>query len=46
MQERNEIDMDSPVQEYCVSWFMIRVASAGASLVIQSWNNHRMEPPC
>ena len=42
MEENAVIDMDSPVHvhKFCVSWFTLRVANAGISLVVTSWNEH------
>lgn len=40
MQERGELDMDSPSHQFCTSWFTLRVASVGCSLAVQAWNNH------
>ena len=40
MEENGVIDMDSPVHKFCVSWFTIKVANAGNSLVVKSWNEH------
>jgi len=40
MQQRGEIDLDSPAHQFCTSWFTLRVASAGCALAVQAWNNH------
>ena len=42
MQEQSDLDLDCPYHQFCVSWFTLRVASAGVALVIQSWNNHQI----
>ena len=40
MEERGEIDMESSLHKYCVSWFAIRVYRVGTSLAVQAWNDH------
>ena len=40
MEEEGIIDMDSPVDRYCVSQFTIHVANAGAMQAVQAWNEH------
>ena len=40
MQERGEIDMDSPTHQFCTSWYTLRVVSVGSALTVQAWNNH------
>ena len=40
MEENGVIDMDSSVHKFCVSCFTLRVAKAGTSLVVKSWNEH------
>ena len=40
MLQRQEIDMDNPMHQYCVSFFSINVVNVGISLFINSWNNH------
>ncbi len=41
MEENGEINMESSMQKFCVSWFSIRVCSIGTKLAVQAWN----EPP-
>ena len=38
--EEGIIDMDSPLDRYCVSQFTILVAKAGAMQAVQAWNEH------
>lgn len=40
LEAAHDIDMDCDHIKYCVSWFTIRVASAGVRLAVQSWNEH------
>ena len=40
MEENGEIDMESSMQKFCVSWFAIRVCCLGTKLAIQAWNEH------
>lgn len=42
MEHNIEIDMDSSVHKFCVSWFTLRVANVGTSFVVRSWNEHRI----
>ena len=32
--------MDSPTDQFCVSWLTLCVANAGASQAVQAWNKH------
>ena len=40
MVEKEEISMDNPATQYCVSTFVMNVASAGISIFVSSWNAH------
>ena len=40
LETARDICMDCPLTKYCVSWFTIRVANVGATIVVQAWNNH------
>jgi len=40
MEERGEIEMESSMQKFCVSWFAIRVCCVGTKLAVQAWNEH------
>ena len=40
LEEEGVIDMDSPVDRYCVSQFTLHVANAGATQAVQAWNEH------
>ena len=40
LQERGDIDTDCSHQCFLISWFSIRVANVGTTLVVQSWNSH------
>lgn len=40
LEERGDISMDDPCQQYCVSWYTMNVSSVGIAIVMQSWNNH------
>lgn len=46
MEESCEIDMDSAVHKFCVSWFAIRVCSVGTTLAVQAWNDHPVPGKC
>ena len=35
-----EFNCDNPVDLFCVSWVAIRVSTAGATLLVHSWNEH------
>ena len=39
MEERGEIDMESSLQKFCVSWFAIRVCQVGSFLGALSFNH-------
>ena len=38
--EEGLVNMDSPTDQFCVSWFTQRVANAGAAQAVQAWNKH------
>ena len=40
MEARDDISLLSPLHKYCISWFTLRVASAGCAIAVRSWNNH------
>lgn len=40
MLHNDQIDMDNPTHQYCVSTLSINVAQVGVLLFIDSWNNH------
>ena len=40
MEEEGLVDMDSPTDQFCVSWFTLHVANAGATQAVQAWNEH------
>ena len=40
MEEEGLVDMDSPTDQFCVSWFTLRVANADAAQAVQAWNEH------
>jgi hypothetical protein len=40
LEENEEINMECSHEKFCVSWFSIRVASVGASIAVQAWNEH------
>lgn len=40
MEEEGTIDMDSPVDRFCTSWFALRVANFGAAQTVKAWNEH------
>ena len=42
MVEQGDFDMDVEAHKFCVSWFTLRVANVGTSLVVRSWNEHRI----
>ena len=38
--ENDQINTDDNVHKYCISWFIIQVASIGTSIFVRSWNEH------
>ena len=40
MQEAGDINMDDPIDQFCTSWFTIRVANIGTIAVVKAWNAH------
>lgn len=40
MEEEGVINMDSPVDQFCTSWFALHVANIGVAHTVQSWNEH------
>ena len=42
MENDHVIDMVNDTHKFCVSWVTIRVANVGTTIVIKSWNNHRI----
>ena len=40
MLEQGKIVIDNPLHLFCVSWFVIQVASVGIKLFIKAWNHH------
>ena len=45
MQARDEIDLDSPIHTFCISWYTQRVAHVGTSMAVHSWNAHPIPGP-
>ena len=42
MQETGEIDMDNLTDQFCTSWFTMRVANIGTLAMVKSWNTHKI----
>lgn len=42
MNEEGSIQLDNAVHCFCVSWFTIRVANVGATMAVDSWNQHHI----
>ncbi len=40
MEENCEINMESALHKFCVSWFTIRVCCVGTKLAVEAWNDH------
>lgn len=40
LEEAGDINMDCPYNQYCVSWFAIRVANVGTTIAVNAWNHH------
>lgn len=40
MMERGQISLDDELCKYCVSWYTLRVANIGVSLLLAAWNEH------
>uniref|UniRef100_A0A1X7TJY3 Integrase core domain-containing protein n=1 Tax=Amphimedon queenslandica TaxID=400682 RepID=A0A1X7TJY3_AMPQE len=38
--ESDLINTEDPIHKYCISWFIIQVASIGTSIFVNSWNEH------
>ena len=45
MQARDEIDLDSPIHKFCISWYTQRVAHVGTSMAVHPWNAHPIPGP-
>ena len=46
MMENGEISLDDQMCKFCVSWYTLRVANIGISLLISSWNEHPISSMC
>ena len=40
MCENADINIDDELSKACISWFSVHIASAGAKLFVDAWNNH------
>lgn len=40
MMEHAQISLDDELCKYCVSWYTLRVANIGVSLLLAAWNEH------
>ena len=40
MEEQGQIDMECPMDKFCVSWLAIRVRCVGTKLAVEAWNDH------
>ena len=40
MEEEGILDMDLPVDRFCVSWFTLHIANIGVAQTVQAWNEH------
>ena len=40
MLERGDFSLDAEWHKFCVSWFVIQVASTGIELFVAAWNDH------
>ena len=40
MEEQGQIDMECPMDKFCVSWLAIRVCCVGTKLAVEAWNDH------
>ena len=40
MCENGDINIDDELSKACISWFSVHIASAGAKLFVDAWNNH------
>ena len=45
MQARDEIDLDSPIHKFSISWYTQRVAHVGTSMAVHSWNARHIPGP-
>lgn len=42
MIEKGQLNIEDPLQLFCMSWLSIRVCFAGIELFVKSWNFHTM----
>ena len=40
MEEEGILDMDLPVDRFCVSWFTLHIANIGVAQTVHAWNEH------